>query len=98
MLQDLDAERAFNFIDSILIDDLIYVSRDEEAILKLRAEWNKIYDREPIRLRESPESANSWKGYDDDEEKPEGYIPGNYFIPDDDGVLPGFTPPKMRPR
>lgn len=73
-------------IDSILIDDLVYISRDEEAIRKLRDKWDEIYDRVDLSVHDGV-----YRGYEG--ERPEGYIPGNYRVPTDDGFIPGLGAP-----
>lgn len=86
-LHELPADRAFNLIDSILIDDLVYVAKNEEAIAKLRGKWDQIYKRVDFSVLDDDVEDNQY--YDGEDEKPEGYIPGNYIIPDENGY-PGL--------
>lgn len=85
-LEVLPADRAFNWIDHLLIDDLIYISENEEAVAKLRGQWDKLYER--VNYDKLNESVSS-DYYDGKEEKPEDFIPGNYVVPTEEGY-PGL--------
>ena len=84
-LEVLPADRAFNWIDSMMIDDLLYISRDEEAVAKVRGQWDKLYERVDYDKLNNTSSAY----YDGKEEKPDDYIPGDYIVPTEEGY-PGL--------
>ena len=84
-LEVLPADRAYNWIDSMMIDDLLYISRDEEAVAKVRGQWDKLYERVDYDKLNNTSS----EYYDGKEEKPDDYIPGNYIVPTENGY-PGL--------
>lgn len=59
------------------------VSINEEAVRKLRAQWNKIYDRINVSSGSNDEAGTL--SYDGTRERPEGFIPGNYSMPGENG-------------
>lgn len=59
------------------------MSINEEALRKLRAKWNKIYDR--IDTDSGSNDDAGTLSYDGTRERPEGYIPGNYVMPGENG-------------
>lgn len=90
IIQSLPAHRIFNFIDSILVEDIVTVSVNEEAVKKLRAQWNKLYDR--IEYNSGSNDDAGTLSYDGTRERPEGYIPGNYVMPGENGFGPLGAP------
>lgn len=63
----------------------MYVARDEEAIAKLRGQWDKLYER--VDYDQLNNTSSDY--YDGKVERPEDYIPGNYIVPTEDGY-PGL--------
>ena len=94
LFDSLDGERSFNIIDSILVEDMIADAQIEGALVKARAAFNKVYDRINTNLQGSNDVAGD-EYYEDQtsSDRPEGYIPGNYIQPDDNG-FPGLERPK----
>lgn len=56
LFQQLDSERSFNLIDNLIVEDSVRNSRDDDALVKMRARINKEYSNGvEADLSESPE-------------------------------------------